>query len=241
MANYTISYSPKLSGWTSYHSFYPEWMVSMNNFLYTFKDGNLYKHNTNQERNTYYGVTTSSRLTTIFNQEPTQTKAFKTLALNSTSPWQATITSDQGSGFIDSSWYDLKEGTWYAYIRRNVDDNDLSMISTQGVGNLASRNGNVLSFNFVVGSIVSDGDVLYSVVNGTLTFVGNITAHDSNTITTDGSGLVPATNAFLVFQKNATAESYPTLGTYLKVEFINGDSSFTELFSVSSSIFKSYP
>lgn len=241
MANYTISYSPKLSGWTSYHSFYPEWMVSMNNFLYTFKDGNLYKHNTNQERNTYYGVTTSSRLTTIFNQEPTQTKAFKTLALNSTSPWQATIISDQGSGFIDSSWYDLKEGTWYAYIRRNVDDNDLAMISTQGVGNVASRVNNVISFNFTVGSIVSNGDKLYSVINGNLTFVGNITSHDSNTITTDGSGLAPAVGTFLVFQKNATAESYPTLGTYLTVEFINGDSSFTELFSVTSSIFKSYP
>lgn len=241
MANYTISYSPKLSGWTSYHSFYPEWMVSMNNFLYTFKDGNLYKHNTNQQRNTYYGVKTSSRLTTIFNQEPTQAKSFKTLALNSTSPWQANITSDQGSGFIDSSWYDLKEGTWYAYIRRNANDNDLSMISTQGVGNLASRSGNVLSFNFVIGTIISDGDVLYSVVNGTLTFVGNIVSHSSNTITTDGSGTPPAPNTFLVFQKNATAESYPTLGTYLRVEFINGDSSFTELFSVTSSIFKSYP
>lgn len=241
MANYTISYSPKLSGWTSYHSFYPEWMVSMNNFLYTFKNGNLYKHNTNQERNTYYGVTTSSRLTTIFNQEPTQTKAFKTLALNSTSPWQATIISDQGSGFIDSSWYDLKEGTWYAYIRRNVDDNNLAMISTQGVGNLASRTSNVLSFNFDIGSIISDGDKLYSVVNGNLTFVGNITGHNQNTITTDGSGLAPSVGAFLVFQKNATAESYPTLGTYLTVEFINGDTSYTELFSVTSSIFKSYP
>ena len=96
MADYTISYSPKLSGWTSYHSFYPEWMVSMNNFLYTFKNGNLYKHNTNQTRNTYYDVTTPSRITTIFNQEPTQTKAFKTLALNSTTPWQSIITSDQG-------------------------------------------------------------------------------------------------------------------------------------------------
>lgn len=241
MADYTISYSPKLSGWTSYHSFYPEWMVSMNNFLYTFKNGNLYKHNTNQTRNSYYGVVSPSRLTTIFNQEPTQTKAFKTLALNSTSPWQSVITSDQGEGIIDSSWYDLKEGTWYAYIRRNVDDNNLSMISTQGIGNLSSKASNVLSFSFPMDDIVSTGDKLYSVINGGLTFVGNITAHTDISITTDGSGLSPAIGTFLVFQKNAIAESYPTLGTYLNVEFINADTSYTELFSVSSSIFKSYP
>lgn len=241
MANYTISYSPKLSGWTSYHSFYPEWMVSMNNFLYTFKNGNLYKHNTNQTRNSYYGVVSPSKITTIFNQEPTQSKSFKTLALNATSPWQSIITSDQGSGIIESSWYDLKEGVWYAYIRRNANDNNLSMISTQGVGNVASVASNVISFNFSIGSIISDGDKLYSIINGNLTFVGNIVSHSENTITTDGSGLSPATNTFLVYQKNAVAESYPTLGTYLKVEFINSDTSYTELFSVSSSIFKSYP
>jgi hypothetical protein len=213
----------------------------MNNFLYTFKDGNLYKHNTNQTRNTYYGVTTPSRLTTIFNQEPTQTKAFKTIALNATTAWQTNITSDQGSGFIDYSWYDLKEGTWYAYIRRNTNDNSLAMISTQGVGNLSSKSGNILSFAFDLGDIISTGDKLYAVTNGALSFVGNVTAHTETTITTDGSGVTPTVNTFLVFQKNAVAESYPTLGTYLKAEFINADTSYTELFSVSSSIFKSYP
>jgi hypothetical protein len=241
MANYTISYSPKLSGWTSYHSFYPEWMVSMNNFLYTFNNGNLYKHNTNQTRNSYYGVVSPSKITTIFNQEPTQTKAFKTLALNSTSPWQSDITSDQGEGFIDSSWYDLKEGTWYAYIRRNVDDNNLAMISTQGVGNLTSIVGHVLSFSFGIGSILSTGDKVYAIVNGNLTFVGNVLSHTNTSITTDGAGPDPVAGTFIVFQKNAIAESYPTLGTYLKVEFINSDTSYTELFSVTSSIFKSYP
>jgi hypothetical protein len=54
MANYTITYSPNQNGWTSYHSYEPEWMVTMNNFLYTFKAGNLYKHNSNQTRNSYY-------------------------------------------------------------------------------------------------------------------------------------------------------------------------------------------
>lgn len=241
MADYTISYSPKLSGWTSYHSFYPEWMVSMNNFLYTFKNGNLYKHNTNQTRNSYYGVVSPSKLTTIFNQDPTQTKAFKTISLNATTAWQTAIISDQGSGIIDKSWYDLKEGIWYAYIRRNADDNSLAMISTQGVGTLSSKVNNVLSFSFDLDNIVSTGDKLYAVTSGALSFVGNITAHTQSTITTDGSGVTPTVNTFLVFQKNAVSESYPTLGTYLSVEFINSDTSYTELFSVTSSIFKSYP
>ena len=183
MANYTITYSPKDGGWTSYHSYIPEWMVAMNNSLYTFKNGNLYKHNSNPIRNSYYGALYPSRITTIFNNEPSQTKQFKTIATNSTTPWATSVLSDQGSGYINQDYYELKEGTWYAYIRRDPDNNNLSMISAQGIGNVGTYNANVLSFPFDIGNIVSVGDKLYWLNNGNLTLAGPITAHTDNTIT----------------------------------------------------------
>ena len=167
MANYTITYSPRLSGWTSYHSYLPEWMVSMNNYLYTFKDGNLYKHNSNQTRNSYYGTLYPSKITTIFNNEPSQTKSFKTIATNSTTAWETDILSDQGEGYIDADWYALKEGTWYAYIRRNeATHSDVSMTSVQGIGNVTTYAAGVLTFAFNIGDIISTGDALYWVNSG---------------------------------------------------------------------------
>lgn len=241
MANYTITYSPNQNGWTSYHSYEPEWMVTLNNFLYTFKGGNLYKHNSNQTRNSYYGVLYPSKITTIFNNEPSQTKQFKTIATNSTTPWETVILSDQASGYIDADYYDLKEGTWYAYIRRNPNDNNLSMLSAQGIGNVTTYLSNVLTFNFEIGDIVSDGDNLYWVNAGNLVFAGVVTNHTTNQITINLTGTPPVNGAFILYIKNSVAESTPTRGTYLSVEFTNNDTEYTEMYMITSDVFKSYP
>lgn len=240
MANYTITYSPKQSGWTSFHSYHPDWMVAMNNNLYTFKAGNLYKHNSNQTRNSYYGILYPSKIKTIFNNDPSQTKQFKTIATNSTTAWDTLVLSDQGSGYINADYYALKEGTHYAYIRRNENDNDLSMISAQGVGNVTLYASNVLNFNFNIGSILSVGDKLYWMNGNTLTFAGVITAHNSTSITINQTGIAPANGSFILYVKSSIAESSPTRGTYLEVEFTNNDTDYTEMYMVTSDVFKSY-
>ena len=237
---YTITYSPKQGGWTSYHSYSPDWMVSMNNNLYTFKNGNLYKHNANQVRNSYYGTLYPSKVTTIFNNEPSQTKQFKTIATNSTTAWSTIVSSDQGDGYVDDSNYALKEGTFYAYIRRNPNDDDLSFISAQGVGNVTLYASNVLNFNFNIGFIVSSGDKVFWMNGNTMTFAGFVTSHNSNSITINQTGIAPANGSFILYVKNSVAESTPTRGTYLEVEFTNSDTAYTEMFMVSSEVFKSY-
>jgi len=242
MANYTITYSPRLSGWTSYHSYLPEWMVSMNNYLYTFKNGNLYKHNSNETRNSYYGTLYPSKITTIFNNEPSQTKSFKTIATNSTTAWETDILSDQGEGYIDADWYALKEGTWYAYIRRNeATHSDVSMTSVQGIGNVTTYAAGVLTFAFNIGDIISTGDALYWVDSGVLTLIGTITAHTATTVTVSVTGTAPTNGSFILYEKNPVAESSPTRGTYLSVEFTNNDTDYTEMYMVTSDVFKSYP
>ena len=240
MANYTITYSPRYNGWTSFHSYYPDWMVTMNNFLYTFKDGNLYKHNSNQTRNSYYGTLYPSKITTIFNNEPSQTKQFKTIATNSTTAWETVVLSDQAEGYIEDSWYALKEGTWYAYIRRNPNDNNLSMISAQGVGNVTTYASNVLTFAFNIGDIVSVGDSLYWVSGGNMQLAGVITNHTDNTITINQTGSAPTNGSFILYIKNSVAESTATRGTYLEVEFTNNDTAYTEMYMTTSDVFKSY-
>lgn len=240
MANYTITYSPKENGWTSYHSYLPDWMVTMNNALYTFKDGNLYKHYSNETRNSYYGTLYPSRITTIFNNEPSQTKQFKTIATNSTTAWETQVLSDQGSGYIENDWYALKEGTWYAYIRRNPDDNNLSMISAQGIGNVTTYASSTLTFAFNIGDIVSTGDKLYFVSGGNMVFAGVITNHTDNTITINQTGTAPTNGSFILYIKSSVAESTATRGTYLEVQFTNNDTDYTEMYMVSSDVFKSY-
>jgi hypothetical protein len=213
----------------------------MNNYLYTFKNGNLYKHNSNVTRNSYYGVLYPSKITTIFNADPSQTKSFKTIALNSTTAWDTAIVSDQGVGFIDADYYDLKEGTWYGYIRRPANDNNLSYTSAQGIGNVTTYAAGVLTFSFNIGDIISTGDKLYWLDGSTLRVIGTITAHTATTVTVSVTGTAPTNGSFILYEKSPVAESSPTRGTYLSVEFTNNDTDYTEMYMVTSDVFKSYP
>jgi hypothetical protein len=67
MAYNTLTYSEGVGGWVSFYSYEPDWMVGMNNYFYTFRGGNLYRHSTNALRNNFYGVQYTSRMKSVFN------------------------------------------------------------------------------------------------------------------------------------------------------------------------------
>jgi hypothetical protein len=249
MANYTLTYSPMLEGWTSFHSYYPEWMTNMNNFLYTFKSGELWKHNTNATRNSWYGALSApSTVTVVFNDAPSESKMFKTLACETDSPWKTTITTDLNSGVMEASYFELKEGDYFTYIRRNPDTVDYKALSTQGIGNasavtLIAAATYRIDFLFDIGSTMSVGDLIYTVPSGTALVSGQITNVTSNSVTIVmvGGGTIPVTGNFIMFVKNAVAESYGARGYYMQVLLENTSSTAVELFAISSQVFKSYP
>ena len=94
MARYTLTYSGSVEGWPSFYSYHPESMVGMNNYFYTFKNAQIYRHNSTTAYNTYYGVNYPSIMKTVINDSPLENKLFKTLSLESTHPWQAEAISD---------------------------------------------------------------------------------------------------------------------------------------------------
>jgi hypothetical protein len=263
MANYTLTYSPMLEGWTSFHSYYPEWMTNMNNFLYTFKSGELWKHNTNAIRNSWYGAASdASKVTVVFNDAPSESKMFKTLACETDSPWKATITTDLNSGVMEASYFELKEGDYFTYIRRAPNTIDLKAMSTQGIGNVSSASINVSTgflevfFAFEIPNTISvfdqtvipksGGDVLYCVISGVQTLIGDIDeiVNDpltGNKIVVKSFAAVPNTNDFAYAIKNSVAESYGARGYFMSVLLENTSSTAVELFAISSQVFKSYP
>ena len=172
--NYTLTYSETSQGFPSFYSYEPDWMIGMNQFFYTFKNGNLYRHNTNNNYNTYYGTTYESTITSIFNEAPLETKIFKTLNLESDESWNAVLRSDiQTTGEINEQWFEKKEDAWFAFIRNNgptganTDESQFELRSLNGISRSRSVGGAAAAYeiNFAltinIGSIVSVGDYLY--------------------------------------------------------------------------------
>lgn len=237
----TLSYYNYANGWTSRWSYVPEWMLHMNSNFYTFKNGNLYLHNLNPNRNIFYGVSYKSFLSTIFNIEPTTIKKFKNIWLDSTHPWEATMFTNLDEGFADYGWYDQKEGRWYAHIRRPLGNFDTSLLSTQGVGNVDNIVGNTITFLSDIPVYMHTDDMVYRVNNGGLEFIGSIVNFTNNTITVDFVAVIPLQNNLIVIVKNPTAESFGPRGYYLQLDLENDKNYEVTMFAVGASVFKSFP
>lgn len=255
--NYTLTYSEGAKGWPSFYSYYPEWILAMNQYLYTFKGGNLWQHNVNEARNNYYNIPGISTITGVFNQEPTTQKLFKTIEIESNSSWDCTLTSDLGSGFMAGSYFELKEGSFFSYIRRTSSDNNLAMRSSQGIGSVVSSTGVLpftitITYGFALGSMISVGDTVYTyndpAAADSITEVGSIISlsEDRKVLTINGSndsppGYAITSGTYTLYTKNSVAESYGTLGYYMEFTLKNTSSNSVELFNIDSEAFKSTP
>jgi|TARA_B100001094_G_C18167846_1_gene793235 hypothetical protein len=257
--NYTVTYSETVKGWPSFYSYFPDFILGMNQYLYTFKSGNLYRHNTNPIRNRYYGEDYDSTLTGVFNQEPTTVKVFKTIELESDDNWDINITTDLGAGFMPASDFVKKEGSFFAFIKRISGSENLALRSTQGIGSFVTTTGSspgtiTIEFDFRVSSLISIGDELnYSLLIAGNTYsspiaVGEITAisSDRKTLSVDATDFLPVgsvvpSNAYILVLKDPVAESYGATGYYLEFKITNDSKTAVELFTVDSEVFKSNP
>lgn len=259
LQSHTLTYKHENQGWPSFYSFIPEFIIGMNAYLYTFSGGNLFRHNTNDNRNEYYGVSGAlapSTLTSVFNPEPTLSiKLFKTLSFESNAAWDCErLLTDLSQGNVDELNFEQKEGEWYAYVRHNVGvtnfalryANGLGTISIPPTGPAAAR---IITFASSIGNILNIGATAYLLTNGaTPLIVGTIEGLDknNNTITLDetnpgGGTPVPAQGDFLLFVNNTLAESYGMRGYFMEFKLSNNDITPVELFSVGSSVMKSFP
>jgi len=266
--NKTVSYSVSAKGFPSFYSFIPEYMIGMNSFFYSFKGGNLWRHNTNSKRNNFYEEQFDSTITSVFNPQPTQAiKLFKTLSYESTTTvdqqsnaaWSCeylkTDLTDGNPGSMLGTYFQQKEGEWFSYIRTNASTVNFKSRSANGIGNCTAISGFItdilVDFNVSVGSIVSIGDLVYAadIENGAVVGIpvaaGVVIAKTSKSISIDATPqenyTIPSVGQYVMYIKNSVAESTGARGYYLEFKLKNTSSNPVELFSVGSSVMKSNP
>lgn len=261
----TITFSRGVEGWTSFFSYIPERMVGMNNYFYSFNNGELYRHNTNSVRNNFYGTQYDTQVLTIFNQGPLESKLLKTVELQGNSVWDVVINSDlETTGYIEKEWFTEKERAWFAFLRSSdtipanaeqLAQRSVNGISKSSVVDSSTPAAVVVGFalSIDIGSRHSIGDYLYysespySTINvaGVITNIEIDKPNSINRITYDstvGNGSIPSNQDDLwLTVKNQTAESNGLLGHYHLTLLTNSDTTEIELFSVGAQMMKSFP
>jgi len=147
LIEYTVTFDEKIKGFTSFHSYIPDWMGGLNNRLYSVKDGQLYSHDDtdNLTRNNFYGTQFNSELIAIINENPSDIKVVKAINTESNKAFDITIkgflndeTTSITQSTIASTEFLNKEGRFHGYVRRNELTGDLTAKSAYGIGIVSS-------------------------------------------------------------------------------------------------------
>lgn len=240
MAQYTLTYSEKSKGWTSFWSYIPDWMIKLNNRFYTIKNGQLYLHNEETGvRNNFYGVQHDSKIKLYFNEINSDDKIFKTLALEGNKPWSAVLSTNLANSTIKKEEFDQRESRHFAFMRKNENEEDLHGNTAQGIGVIASFSGTEITFLFV-SEFVSIGDVLHQVNGSNNQVIGTITGINGLVITVDAIVTAPINGLYSFSKKDARIEGGEVRGYYMEVELTNNDTEKVELFAVSTNAVKSF-
>lgn len=263
---YTVTYSDSAGGFPSFYSYYPEEIRGMNQNLFTFNEGNIYIHNSdNVDRCTFYGVFTPMSVRSVINNSPTESKVFKTISLDSSHEWGLDSFTDLESGNIDSTYFENKEGNYFAFIRGidsvPVTDTELPLRSSQGIGStttvdISDPTNIIITYpSKTIDNVISIGDLIYYLNGGVYTLCGVVTTVskkivsgatitsgitvDSTTGVGGSTGISPGDYTFYI--KNAIAESHGLRGYYLEFLIENYETEQSEIFEIGSEVFKSFP
>jgi len=267
LRNYTLTYDTdqRIQGWPSFYSYAPDYMIGMNSYFYTFRAGELYRHNANAERNNFYGVVYNSTLTTVFNTEVLNNKLYKTLELQGAEAWGAQLTSDIQTSFdMPLTYFERKEQVWFAFVRNQDTTTNFSLRSVNGIANsinVSTGTPSAVAITFdasvdlsgINAAAVAAGNVADSLFfgTGTPTFCGQITdviidpQAGLKRITVDttvpGGNIPVGSTLYYMSVKNAIAESHGVLGHYAVAKFTHPGRTQAELFAVRSDVMRSYP
>ena len=133
----TVSYKERVNGWSSFKSYTPEFALSSSNTYYSFDQGALYEHDSNEKYNNFYNTQYTSNITVLLNDVSGSIKDYKTLNyegsqarvikettnkksgyynLQEIRGWSSeSIVTDKDKGVVNE--FIEKEGKWFNYIK----------------------------------------------------------------------------------------------------------------------------
>lgn len=120
----TIVYGLISNSWRGSYSFNPEGFATLQNQLYSFKDGQLYLHNQYLNQCKFYGVQYKASIMCVSNMYPGVPKSYNNMAIESNMPPTYVMLYNeypyqQASDLVDYDFRSL-EGVWNATIFRNI-------------------------------------------------------------------------------------------------------------------------
>ena len=212
--------------WNTRYSFKPEAYEHLDNFLYTFKGGAMYRHTDAAPRNTFYGNESASSIKLISAFNNSMVKTAEAFSIEGNAPWsfKFSLSGQTARETVTVDNLSLREGMYYASVPR------LNAASNQAVSNRAVIGYITATGTWASGVTLTIGNPITTPFQASgNTFIGALTSGTTTTIYngTNGYALIQAsgTNTILLSNLSGSIATIPT-GTILVADspaFIDGD------------------
>jgi hypothetical protein len=250
--DFTVSYDVNNSVWNTFYSYRPESIVSVDDTLFTFFAGVMYKHSDAANRATYYGNPYNAVVEVISNQNPSMVKSYESISLEGTNAWAAEVSNTDQSTSILAADFSQRERNFYAYVPRDSSANTgtATITSLSGssevfvLGNVATGgvSGSTITFTTPVGDVPFPmGGSLYKVSGATLVSLSLTVSSISGNKQVTASGSVVGVNNgdTIVVIGNGAIEGDQIRDYYAKIRLTNTSTSQVELYAVNAVFAKS--
>jgi len=245
----TIAYDVEDKVWNTRYSFKPEAYEHLDNYLYTFKEGKMYRHTDSANRNEFYGSgnVSSVKLISAFNNS--MIKTAEAFSIEGNSPWSFKF-SVSGQTARETMVVDnlsLREGMYYASVPR-LNANSTNAVSNRAVIGYVTATGTWASGvtltignrittpfqvtgNTFIGALTSSATT--TIYNG-VTGYATIQASGTNTIllgNLSGTTMAIATGTILVADSQASIDGDPVRGPFFIIDVTKSGTSPIEAYA----------
>ena len=165
----TVGYLYDKEVWQSFYSFIPDLYAHIHNKMFTFKDGIIYEHDTNDTRCTFYGSNNDFKVDVISRQNPSMVKVYNAISLegnlqdNPTVEFKTSSDTHSYSSISDHPW-EQKEEMYYMAVPKgktgasNIDYTDRHAVH---LGKISAIDGQVITFDAPINKRpILDGSLL---------------------------------------------------------------------------------
>ena len=239
----TIAYDMDDKVWNTRYSFIPEAYELMDNYMYTFASGSMYRHTDAADRNSYYGVSGVSIISVISALNNSMVKAINAISVEGNAVPYTTLVSSttQSTRNIDSSEYSLREGNYYVDVPRNQSSSSTANYHAIGVVSATGVTGGNLRLTFSSSinnmQFQSSGTTFITVTTGGVT---GLTTYTSATRISDtvlelnGSLTAISVGVIFVNVSNASVDGDQMRSSYFLIKMDFDESTPIEIYSINT-------
>lgn len=245
----TIAYDVEDKVWNTRYSFKPEAYEHLDNYLYTFKEGKMYRHTDSANRNEFYGSgnVSSVKLISAFNNS--MIKTAEAFSIEGNSPWsfKFSVSGQTARETMTVDNLSLREGMYYASVPR-LNANSTNAVSNRAVIGYVTATGTWASGvtltignrittpfqvtgNTFIGALTSSATT--TIYNG-VTGYATIQASGTNTIllgNLSGTTMAIATGTILVADSQASIDGDPVRGPFFIIDVTKSGTSPIEAYA----------